>query len=61
MLLPNSLDLYFQLLMLIGAVSTGDSMPCCSGLAAGYARDMEGWETNVKVTHVSQNKKGLMS
>lgn len=61
MFLPNSLDLYFQLLMLIVAVSTDDSMRCCSGLAAGYAGDMEGWERNVKVTHVSQNKKGLLS
>lgn len=61
MFLPNLLYLYFQLLVLTDAVSTDDSMSYCSGQAAAYAGDMEGWEGNVRVTHVSENKKGLMS
>lgn len=42
MFLPNLLDLYFQLLILIDAVSTDDSLNYFSGLAAGYVGDMEG-------------------
>lgn len=61
MLLPNLLDLYFQLLMIIDVVSTDDSMRDCSVLAAGYAGDMEEWDGNVRVAHVSENKKCLMS
>jgi len=41
MFLLNLLDIRFRLLMLIDAVSRYDSMSYHSGLAAGYAGDVE--------------------
>lgn len=39
--LTNLLELYFQVLVLIDAASTDDSVGCCSG-PAGCGGDMEG-------------------
>lgn len=51
--LTNLLDLYLQVLVLIDAASTDDSVGCVG--------DMEGGEGNVRVVHMAESKMGLMS
>lgn len=53
MFLTNLLDLYLQVLVLIDAASTDDSVGCVG--------DMEGGEGNVRVVHMAESKMGLMS